>query len=316
MLTPSGKAHLYDALARWQHFAQLLFGLKRKPALALCFVLFVAIAVLDYVTPPELNLTFLYVFVIIIACWNVSLGWGLAYALLSFLMQIVAFYPIQNPAITTFYFAVILGNRLFTFLLAVGLTFPLRKLYEREQATARVDFLTGVPNRKAFFDMLAIELARNRRTGIPFSVAYLDLDNFKLVNDEFGHNKGDALLRAAADIVRGALRTTDVMARIGGDEFAILLPDADQAVAVHCLERVKDALDACMASHQWKVTVSIGLGTFNRPGCDEDGIMTACDSLMYRIKHGGKSAIAAEVFAEGASALVPQSALNKDRAVA
>jgi diguanylate cyclase (GGDEF)-like protein len=297
-----GRVHLYKSAARWQRFAQLLFALDRKLALALCILVFTGIAGLDYITPPQLNLTFLYVFVVIIACWNVGLGWGLSFAAMSFMMQVIAFSQIQNPGITPFYFFVILGNRLFTFLLVVALTIPLRKLYEREQKTARIDFLTGVPNRKAFFDMLGIELARNRRTGVAFSVAYLDLDNFKQVNDEFGHNEGDALLRATVDTVRSALRTTDMLARLGGDEFAILLPDADQAIAEQCVGRVKDALDACMSSHQWKVTASIGLGTFNRPGLSEDGVMTACDALMYRVKHGGKSAIAAEHFVAGSNA--------------
>jgi diguanylate cyclase (GGDEF)-like protein len=281
---------------RWQRFAQRLFALDRRAALTLCVALFALIAAFDYVTPPQLNLTFLYVFVILLACWNLGMQWGLAFVLMSFLMQVINFSQLQNPNITIFYFAVILGNRLFTFLLVVALTMPLRKLYEREQKTARIDFLTGVPNRKAFFDALEVELKRNRRTGVPFAVAYLDLDNFKLVNDEFGHDEGDALLREAAATIKSALRGSDVLARIGGDEFAILLPDAHHDIAAQCLERVKEELDACMAGHQWKVTASIGLGSFNRPEISADGVMTACDGLMYRVKHGGKSAIAAEQF--------------------
>ncbi len=291
-----GKLRIYKTALRWQRFAQWLFALSHRQALAVCVVLFLIFGLFDYLTPPQLNLTFLYVFVILLACWNVGLGWGLAFAGLSFVMQIVAFAQIQNPSITPFYFYVILGNRLFTFLLTVALTVPLRKLYEREQQTARIDFLTGVPNRKAFYDLLKVELARNQRTETPFAVAYLDLDNFKQVNDEFGHDEGDTLLRVAADTIKAALRSTDTLARLGGDEFGILLPDADLQISAQSMARVKEALDAGMAKRGWNVTASIGLGSFDRPAMSADGVMTACDSLMYRIKRGGKSGIACEQF--------------------
>jgi diguanylate cyclase (GGDEF)-like protein len=287
---------LYRTAARWQRFAQRLFAMSPRQALIACMLLFGAIAVLDYLTPPQLNLTFLYVFVVLLACWNIGLGWGLAFALMSFTMQVVAFAEIENPKITPFYFYVILGNRLFTFLLTVALTVPLRKLYEREQQTARLDFLTGVLNRKAFYDLLTVELARNKRTETPFAVAYLDLDNFKQVNDEFGHDEGDALLRVAASTIRGALRGTDTLARLGGDEFGILLPDADVETSAQFVARVKDALDAAMSGRGWNVTASIGLGVFDRPALTSDGVMKACDGLMYRIKRGGKSGIACEQF--------------------
>lgn len=269
-----------------------------------CVVLFVAFAALDYLTPPQLNLTLLYVFVILIACWNVGLGWGLAFAAMSFVMQIISFSEIDIASIKPFYFFVILGNRLFTFLLTVALAVPLRKLYEREQQTARIDFLTGVPNRKAFYDLLRVELARNQRTETPFAVAYLDLDNFKQVNDDFGHDEGDALLRVAADTIKAALRSTDTLARLGGDEFGILLPDADVETSAQSMARVKKALDAAMAKRGWNVTASIGLGSFDRPLMNSDGVMTVCDSLMYRIKRGGKSGIACEQFVLDARRLI------------
>jgi diguanylate cyclase (GGDEF)-like protein len=153
-----------------------------------------------------------------------------------------------------------------------------------------------VLNRKAFYDLLSVELARNRRTQTPFAVAYLDLDNFKHVNDEFGHDEGDTLLRVAASTIRGALRGTDTLARLGGDEFGILLPDADVETSAQFIARVKDALDAAMSGRGWKVTASIGLGVFDRPALTSDGVMTACDGLMYSIKRGGKSGIACEQF--------------------
>jgi diguanylate cyclase (GGDEF)-like protein len=302
---------LYKTALRWQRFAQWLFALGPRHALPVCVVLFFAFSVLDYVTPPQLNLTFLYVFVILIACWNIGLGWGLAFAVLSFAMQIVSFSQIANPGIKPIYFYVILGNRLFTFLLTVARTVPLRKLYEREQQTARNDFLTGVPNRKAFYDLLTVELARNQRTETPFAVAYLDLDNFKQVNDEFGHDEGDTLLRVAADTIRGALRSTDTLARLGGDEFGVLLPDADVETSAQSMARVKDALDAEMAKREWNVTASIGLGSFDRPAMSADGVMTACDALMYRIKRGGKSGIACEQYVLDARRAVTSPALQR-----
>jgi diguanylate cyclase (GGDEF)-like protein len=179
-------------------------------------------------------------------------------------------------------------NRAFTFFLVVALTMPLKKLYVREQTHARRDYVTGIPNRKEFIDRLDRESARTDRNGRPLSVAYMDADDFKQVNDNHGHAVGDACLCAAAETMVRALRASDTVARLGGDEFALLLPETDALQGVKVIERVQKGLAECMKEHGWSVTFSIGLTTFNRRAVSVEDILSRCDALMYRVKRAGK----------------------------
>src|SRR5437773_2624774 len=118
----------------------------------------------------------------------------------------------------------------------------LRLAHARERELARRDALTGAPNARAFYELAGAEIARARRYIHPFSVAYLDLDDFKLVNDRLGHLAGDAVLRSVARALGGVLRASDVVARLGGDEFAVLLPEAGAAPARLATDKLRQAL--------------------------------------------------------------------------
>jgi diguanylate cyclase (GGDEF)-like protein len=295
----------------WQAAVQRLFALDFPQALTLCSVLFVIFAVTDYVTPPELNLTFMYVLVILLACWNLGLMWSLAFTALASGMQFLVVDQIKGDYISLMYLYIDLGNRLFTFLLVIVLTVPLRTAYAREKITARVDWLTKIPNRRAFTELLATEIARYERTGAPFSVAYIDLDDFKSINDRFGTEKGDLLLYEIAETVKRGLRKTDAVARLGGDEFAILFPASGMDAALPIVQRVRAQLDA-LNQEGGSVTFSIGLGTFGRPGLSPDEVTALCDSLMHRVKREGNKALVHDQFVGAASAR-PSGALTPDK---
>jgi diguanylate cyclase (GGDEF)-like protein len=115
------------------------------------------------------------------------------------------------------------------FLVVVVVLSSLRGAWEREKIHARTDSLTGVSNARAFFEVAAVELARARRYQRPFTIAYLDLDNFKQVNDRFGHEVGDDLLQIVARTLREGSRASDFVARMGGDEFVVLLETLGEA---------------------------------------------------------------------------------------
>ena len=276
----------------WQRTVHALFSLNRSTTLVIAGGLFAAIVVVDYVTPPQLNLTFLYVFVILLVCWNVGAIAGIVFAALASAIQFIVFSASMGMALDSFYLYVILGNRIFTFFLVVGLTVPLRQLYVREQRTSRIDFLTKLLNRMALYELIATELARNQRSGNPFSVAYIDCDNFKVVNDRFSHEEGDLLLRAVANAMKRMLRATDSVARLGGDEFVVLLPDTGRDTALEVMDRLRDELDRQMGESNWPVTFSIGLGVFNRPGLSPEEIIHSCDTLMYKVKDHHKNGLA------------------------
>jgi diguanylate cyclase (GGDEF)-like protein len=278
----------------WQQRVQALFTLERQHAIVLCAALFVAIAIADVVTPPALNLTFAYVFVILLACWNIGTAAALVYAALASAIQVFALWDLQGRALTTLYWWIIVGNRVFTFVLVVVLTAPLRSLYRDHLANARYDSLTGAVNRRQFVEILAIEIARSKRAGGPFSVAYFDCDNFKNINDTRGHAEGDVLLRTAVETMQQNVRLIDTVARVGGDEFIVLLPGTGGAVAVPTMERVRADLNRIMASNNWPVSFSIGLGSFETCELSPEEVMANCDALMYRAKGAGKDGIVHE----------------------
>src|SRR6266567_6387706 len=256
--------------------------------------------------PPELNLTFMYVFVILLACWNLGLTWSLVFTALASGMQFLIVDQIKGDYISLMYLYIDLGNRLFTFLLVVALTVPLRTVYGREKTTARIDWLTRIPNRRAFTESLGTEIARYERTGVPFSVAYIDLDDFKAINDRVGYERGDLLLRKIVETVKRSLRQTDAVARLGGDEFAILFPASSIDAALPVMQRVRAELDA-LNQEGGSVTFSIGLGTFGRPGLSPDEVTALCDSLMHRVKREGRKALVYDQFV-GAISVLPSGA--------
>jgi diguanylate cyclase (GGDEF)-like protein len=181
------------------------------------------------------------------------------------------------------------------FTLSCSLVSRLRLALARERALASTDALTGAANGRTFYERVGHEARRGQRTGRPLTLAYLDVDNFKAVNDRQGHAAGDALLREVARIIGEQSRAGDLAARLGGDEFALLLPETDAAGAAAVLGRLREALLRRVAARAWPVTFSMGAATFLRPPCEVDELVGAADELMYLAKRGGKDRLLHEV---------------------
>lgn len=164
----------------------------------------------------------------------------------------------------------------------------LKSLLAKEQDLARIDPLTTVPNRRAFYEALEKERVRSLRYRRPCTIAYLDLDNFKKVNDSLGHAVGDELLVEVAASLKSNLRASDYVGRLGGDEFAILLPETDATAAKLVLHKLRLRLLEEMKNHSWKVTFSIGAATFLDPPASLDVMIRLADETMYAIKAQGK----------------------------
>ncbi|HET7035027.1 MAG TPA: GGDEF domain-containing protein [Thermomicrobiaceae bacterium] len=174
--------------------------------------------------------------------------------------------------------------RLITFLVVTYLIDELHHRLDETRAVAEQDFLTGIANARAFDHAMQDELLRAHRTGRPFTLAYLDLDNFKRINDRYGHREGDRVLYVVAHALRDCLRQVDTVARLGGDEFSILLVETDAAGARIAMRRVQLALRQL----PFKVTFSLGAVTFNTaPGSVEE-MMRLADDAMYAVKRAGK----------------------------
>ncbi len=161
-----------------------------------------------------------------------------------------------------------------------------REAERRLAHLAAHDPLTGLLNRRGLQDRIAAAQARQARDGVPAALAVVDLDDFKLVNDRHGHQAGDGFLRQVAEALRGALRGSDVAARVGGDEFALLLEDCDEAAAAPIVERVVAAASGSITGQP--VTVSAGIATL-RPQDGADAALREADIALYHAKEQGKN---------------------------
>ena len=168
-----------------------------------------------------------------------------------------------------------------------------RKATEKQlEYRAHYDSLTGLPNRLLFRDRLVNSLAHARRNRVGLAVMYLDLDHFKLVNDGLGHSFGDALLADVAQRLEGALRASDTISRVGGDEFSILLPEVTSTEAVAGVARkILDSLSNpfTVEGHVLFVTASIGISFYPADGDDVDTLLKCADAAMYRAKELGRN---------------------------
>ncbi len=165
----------------------------------------------------------------------------------------------------------------------------------REQEIARIDPLTHVANRRALYELGETELLRARRYRRPLTFVSIDLDNFKQVNDALGHGTGDAVLVSVASALRGELRATDIVARMGGDEFAIILPETGAESARVVLDKLHAKLLEAAESNDWRVTFSIGAVSFLSAPDSLEEAMRLADDTLYSTKHQGKNAVSVAV---------------------
>ncbi len=166
-----------------------------------------------------------------------------------------------------------------------------RSLLDREKALSRTDSLTGLANARAFHSSVELATAACKRNGRPLTLAYIDLDNFKCVNDRYGHSLGDALLKDVATILKNTLRITDSVARVGGDEFVVCLPETSQSQALPLLERLRAELAVVLPADECAISGSIGAFCWDVPLDSVDAMISAADQRMYEVKKGGKNRV-------------------------
>ncbi len=163
----------------------------------------------------------------------------------------------------------------------------LRRSVQHARLAAESDDLTQLLNKRGFQTRLDAEANRSLRTGRPLTVAFLDCDDFKAINDTLGHVTGDELLRTIAQTLQRNVRNYDSVARMGGDEFAILFPEMPPAKAQLTADRLIEAIRSTMQTHDWSLSVSVGVVVFERPGTALE-MLAAADEAMYAVKRSGK----------------------------
>lgn len=258
-------------------------------------LLVVLVALIDVWTGPEVSFALFYLAPIVLVTWFTGRPLGVVMSILSVIAWSIAD-AIQG---TTYSHSLIrywnTSTRLAFFLMATFFL-PLLQALEREKELARRDYLTGAANRLFFVELVNGELVRSQRYDRPFTIAFADIDNFKAVNDRFGHAVGDQLLCAVVARARSNLRKSDIVARMGGDEFAFLMPETSPEAARSAVTKLQSALVDEMLQNDWPVTLSIGALTCLSTSATIDELMKGVDALMYAAKKQGKNQAAFDVY--------------------
>lgn len=276
-------------------FSQQLARLSPRRTLTWSFLMTMAIAFADHSTGYRFGFSRLYLAPVGLVSWS----WGRRPGFLMAAL-VLGVWTLGERANSPFLFTYIpMWNtvvRAVLFVAAVFVLSALRQAVEEESKAARTDFLTGLANRRAFVELAGAEIRRARRYAAPFILAYIDIDGFKMINDRFGHNEGDALLRLTAETLRKGIREVDVVARLGGDEFAVLLPQTIGEHATEIIKKMQKRLGMAMKEMNWDVTFSIGTVTYATPPVSVDEMIKTADNLMYSVKRSGKDQIGFSVF--------------------
>lgn len=175
----------------------------------------------------------------------------------------------------------------------VSLVLEKVRLYEQSEYLAVTDALTGLYNLRYFYDTLGLEFARARRYGAPFSLSIFDIDDFKKINDTYGHQAGDEVLRGVARAMKHVSRDSDILARYGGEEFSLILTNTVKEEALKQASRIKEAveIERYLQNKYINITISGGIASFPEDGTDEKRLLYAADMALYEAKRMGKKQI-------------------------
>ncbi len=265
----------------------------RPPAVVIAVGLILAglVGVIDYFTGFEFSISVFYLMPVGLVAWYAPRWAGFLLCGVSALIWLAAdfaagyiysnwFLPIWNTG-------VLLGF----FLSTAYLLDLLRARLRQEEILARTDSLTQVLNGRAFTELSErlLRLAERHRHSV--ALAYIDIDNFKAVNDHEGHSSGDRVLQTVAATIARCIRSTDILGRMGGDEFAVFMPETGHAGAQTAFSKIHGELSHVAADRNWPIGFSIGVALFANAPSSFDEALKIADSLMYHVKQTGKNDI-------------------------
>jgi diguanylate cyclase (GGDEF)-like protein len=260
--------------------------------ITLGLLLLLLIAGIDALISPDVSLSIFYLIPISFTTWYLGEAAGIWISIASAIAWFIANEVIgqsthSHPGIPYWNAAVRFGF----YLVTTYLLSELRSSRDREKKLARTDSITGIANQRLFDELTNLEIQRSSRYGHPITLAFIDIDNFKGVNDKLGHKIGDKILQEVAQTIYGNIRATDIIARLGGDEFALLLPGTGYEPSQIVVERVQKQLVETVEYHQWPVSFSIVAITFMSAPKSVDEMIEKVDFLMYTLKNSGKNRI-------------------------
>lgn len=242
-------------------------------------------------TGIELRVFPLYYLPLSLAAWRLGRTWAMAAAALSAASWLVSNYTAGRTfsALGIWLFNFVAQGASFAF---VGLLIArLKTSLAKERELSRTDSLTSLPNARSFHEQAARVLAVSRRKHLPLTLAYVDLDDFKVVNDTLGHHAGDEILRLVATVLSQSTRASDVTARLGGDEFAVLLAETGAPEAGEILGRLHARVAQALSGADAATTASIGGAVFLSAPESVDAMLRRADAYMYSAKAAGKNRV-------------------------
>ena len=277
----------------------LLSRLSGRGPTAIAWALAIAVisllGMLRHATEAEYAFASAVIIPVVFVAWTGGLGHGIAVSTLAAGVWIFAdlrsgrefgdaWIPLVNGL-----------TRLATYSFVSYLTAQARKLLRLQVEMATHDSVTGLLNQRAFLELGQSEAQRAARYAHPMAVAFLDLDEFKQINDTLGHVVGDEALRAVGAALKRTLRATDSVARLGGDEFAIVLPEIEEKAAVRTGRKIATRVTAALKRFP-PASASIGVVWFEQPEGEFEPMLEAADALMYEVKREGKGGFRTQSF--------------------
>jgi len=256
----------------------------------------IGIGYIDHTTGTEISLSVFYMLPVYLAVWYNNLFVGIALSLFATVVYLlgdqmanVKYSTAAIPYWNAFVRAVFL-------IITAYLLNRLRGMLQRAEEFASHDSLTQVANSRVFHQKLNDERIRMQRYQHPLTIVYIDVDNFKNINDQFGHTVGDSVLKIFAMMIKKQIREADTIARLGGDEFALLLPETSRNQIQSVLEKIQKVLHMINVEHDWHITISIGVATYTQAARSAESMVSTADDLMYKAKKRGKNQMVIEVF--------------------
>lgn len=249
------------------------------------------LGVVDYLTGYEISFSLFYLAPIAAASWYSKrrLGWTLSIlsALSWLIAELAAGQNYSQPLIYLWNTMIRFGF----FSIVTYLVSELRSSHDMQRMLARTDYVSGAVNARHFSELLEIEMMRARVAQCPLTMVYIDLDNFKRVNDTFGHDIGDEVIRFITEALKSQLRGSDIVARLGGDEFALLLPITGMTEAQVIITRLHANLRRELQLKNWPITFSIGVVVCVTLPKSANELIRLADQLMYSVKNSTKNNI-------------------------
>lgn len=261
--------------------------LSLPAVICLALLLLAAVGLFDGITGPAYSFSPFYLVPVVLTAWYAGRSIAILIAVISAAAWLAA--DIAGKTYHALPLSLLWNDimELSLFVFAAYVISALKGKLAGEEEAARTDQLTGIANRRRFGELADDEIKRSRRYRAPFTVIYLDIDNFKTVNDTLGHSEGDRLLHQVAVAIRAAIRESDTVARLGGDEFGLLLPETDGEAAYAVAAKIRADLQAQVERH-WPVTFSIGMVTYPEAPANANEMIRIADQLMYEAKNAGK----------------------------